>query len=98
MPRRAARKDKNHRTIAAALTDAGCTVVDLSQLGGGVPDLLVGATDNNTGVYTWLLCEIKSPGGTLTPMEAAFLQSLPDDAPSIVARSLDDILDWFGRL
>lgn len=36
-----ARKDGNHAAIAKALVQYGCSVLDLSQLGGGVPDLLV---------------------------------------------------------
>lgn len=39
--RRAARTDHNHAAIMRALKDAGCGVVDLSAVGGGVPDLLV---------------------------------------------------------
>ena len=40
--RRAARTDANQAAIVQALRQAGCTVIDLSAVGGGVPDLLVG--------------------------------------------------------
>lgn len=40
--RRAARTDGNHSQIMRALRAVGCSVLDLSQLGGGVPDLLIG--------------------------------------------------------
>lgn len=40
--RRAARRDKNHQEIVAALRKAGCTVLDLGAVGCGCPDLLVG--------------------------------------------------------
>jgi len=40
--RRAAKKDRNHVEIVAALRKAGATVVDLGAVGHGVPDLLIG--------------------------------------------------------
>lgn len=40
--RRAARVDENHAIIVSAFRSLGCSVVDLSRVGGGVPDLLVG--------------------------------------------------------
>lgn len=39
--RRAARTDENQQAIVDALRAAGCGVIDLSKVGGGVPDLLV---------------------------------------------------------
>ena len=45
--RRAARTDANHREIVAALRKAGASVADLSAVGGGVPDLLVGFRSRN---------------------------------------------------
>lgn len=39
--RRAARVDGNHSDIAAALRQAGCSVLDLSRVGQGCLDLLV---------------------------------------------------------
>ena len=52
--RRLARKDKNHSAIVEALRYAGCSVLDLSQLGRGVPDILVGRNGSDQ------LVEIKS--------------------------------------
>jgi hypothetical protein len=49
------RKDKNQGAIVAALEGAGCLVFDLSEIGGGCPDILV-ARD---GVL--YLLEIKNP-------------------------------------
>lgn len=40
--RRAARVDRNHADIVKALRQAGCNVLDLSRVGNGCPDLLVG--------------------------------------------------------
>ena len=53
--RRAARVDDNHAEIVAALRRVGCSVCDLSAVGGGVPDLLVGIGNRN------ILIEVKSP-------------------------------------
>jgi len=51
--RRAARTDRNHREIVEGLRRTGCTVLDLSGVGGGCPDVLVGSAG-----YNWLF-EIK---------------------------------------
>lgn len=40
--RRAARKDANHNSIGDHLRSLGWSVLDLSRLGGGVPDMVVG--------------------------------------------------------
>lgn len=40
--RKYARKDKNHGLITSELVQLGCSVVDMSSLGGGVADILVG--------------------------------------------------------
>lgn len=51
--RRAARVDRNHGEIVGLLRAAGVEVVDLSAVGGGVPDLLCGAQGR------WVLVEVK---------------------------------------
>lgn len=50
---RARRVDANQAEIVAALREVGCTVLDMSRLGGGAPDLAVGY-----GGLT-ILCEVK---------------------------------------
>lgn len=42
MSKYAKRVDANHTQVVEALRAAGCVVDDLSAIGGGVPDLLVG--------------------------------------------------------
>ena len=42
MPRYAARTDANHADIIALLRKAGCSVLDMSRLGGGAPDIALG--------------------------------------------------------
>ena len=59
--RRACKVDITQAGIVKALREAGATVQDLSAVGRGVPDLLVGYNDVN------YLVECKSPGGKLTP-------------------------------
>lgn len=61
--RRACKVDVTQASIVKALREAGATVQDLSAVGRGVPDLLVGY---NTVNY---LIECKSPGGKLTPQQ-----------------------------
>lgn len=64
--RRACKVDVTQASIVKALREAGATVQDLSAVGRGVPDLLVGY---NTVNY---LIECKSPGGKLTPVQSVF--------------------------
>lgn len=58
--RRAAKTDKNQKEIVGALRMAGCTVTDLSAVGEGCPDLVVGRAGHN------YLLEVKGPKGKLT--------------------------------
>ena len=51
--RRAARTDANHAEIVRTLRALGCSVQDLSRVGEGCPDILVGVCGRN------LLMEIK---------------------------------------
>lgn len=48
--RRAARTDRNHSEIVRGLRRSGCTVLDLSAVGEGCPDALVGRCG-----YNWLM-------------------------------------------
>ena len=51
--RRAARVDANQAEIVKLLRKAGCSVLDMSRLGGGAPDIAIGY-----GGLT-MLCELK---------------------------------------
>jgi hypothetical protein len=67
--RRASKVDDNHAEVVKALRKIGAKVVDLSRVGGGVPDLLVGIAGK------WLLIEVKDGAKTasrrrLTPAQA----------------------------
>jgi len=70
--RQAARVDSNQAIIVDALRCAGCSVLVLSRVGQGCPDLLVGhGGPNGRNV----LLEVKTPKGELTPDEERFLNS-----------------------
>jgi hypothetical protein len=71
---RARRTDANHQEIAEAARTLGCTVLDLSRVGGGCPDLLIGVY---MGRKLNLLVEVKdgskSPSARkLTPDQERF--------------------------
>lgn len=57
--RRAARTDANHAQIVATARKCGCTVLDLSKVGDGCPDLLLGISTAD-GTKN-LLVEVKNP-------------------------------------
>lgn len=59
-PRRRTQSDPNQAAIVAALRKTGRTVEVISDVGGGVPDLLVGFHGR-----TYLL-EVKAPGDDLS--------------------------------
>ena len=40
--RRAARVDTNHSAVVKAFRECGCTIEDLSGVGGGCPDIVIG--------------------------------------------------------
>lgn len=64
--RRAAKKDKNHNTIAQVFLDEGCSVFDASGVGQHFPDLVV-AKDGDT-----VLVEVKGKNGKLTEGQREF--------------------------
>ena len=64
----ARKTDSNQTEIVDALEKIGCSVVDLSRVGDGVPDILVGWR----GVC--VLLEIKTIGGKLNPKQTEFAQ------------------------
>lgn len=84
-------RDANHAVVVAALERVGCFVIDLSSVGGGVPDLLVA----RHGVLR--LMEIKNPDGRtarrakseiangelLNDEQIAFLARYGDSGPPI---------------
>lgn len=89
-----AKTDMNHAEIVRALRQAGCSVLDLSRVGGGCPDLLVARAGYN------VLIEVKRPkakgdsGGRLTPEQEVFMQMWRGKA--VVVDSVDAALKAVG--
>lgn len=86
--RRRRKVDANQAEIVEGLRACGWFVEVLSDVGRGVPDLLVG------GRGIWCLVEIKSPGGRLTPDQASWAvrSSLRNTGPLLIAYSLQSAL------
>lgn len=82
--RRAARVDSNHAAIVQALRKCGAAVIDLSRVGDGCPDLLVGMLGRN------VLLEVKAEKGHLRPNQHALIATWPGEA--YVVRSVDEAL------
>jgi len=88
--RRAARTDRNHAEIVKGLRRSGCTVLDLSSVGCGCPDILVGRAGHN-----WLF-EIKDgakppSARKLTAPEQSFFESWRGNVQ--VVNSLQEAID-----
>ena len=70
--RRHGRRDRNHGDIVAMARQCGATVVDLGDVGGDCPDLLIGHKGRN------LLVEVKDgarPGAKLEPGQQTFRET-----------------------
>lgn len=93
------RVDNNHAEIRDGLRELGFMVLDFSQVGYGIPDLLVGGFSNRLLKDAGLFTEIKRPGEyTLTPAEQLVHDFMEDfNIPHAVVHSIEDVLWWFGR-
>ena len=83
-----AKVDRNHAEIVKALRAAGRRVLDLSRVGQGCPDILVGWGGHQ------VLMEIKADKGKLTPQQEAFRASWP--CPVVIVRSVGEALAATG--
>jgi VRR-NUC domain-containing protein len=91
LPARHGRKDKNHGEIVEALKRVGCGVIDLSQLGGGVPDLLVSLRNGRRREL--ILVEVKTATGKLNARQRAFEAA---GWEVYTVRSVDEVLKVVG--
>jgi Holliday junction resolvase len=89
--RRRARKDLIHAEVARALTAAGGTVADTSQLGGGFPDIVYGR-----GGVTWML-ECKDSNGSHTPAQKEFIARWRG-GPVLTIHSVQEALEVVGAI
>jgi len=76
---RLGRPDRNQPEIVDALVRAGAQVIDLTGVGDGCPDLLVGYRREN------FLVEVKNPhtGGDLTPRQVEFARTWPGQTATV---------------
>lgn len=93
--RRAARVDANQAAVVAALRRAGCYVQDLSGVGGGCPDLLVGYRG------AWHLLEVKDGAKPpsrreLTPAELRWHEAAARHAPVGLVETVEQALAQVG--
>ena len=90
--RRAAKVDASQPAIVEALRKAGCSVLDLSRHGSGVPDVLVYAPR----LCAYCLVEIKAAGKrkNLTPKQVEFHKNWR--GPVVVVESVDEALQLFA--
>ena len=89
------RKDSNHKEIVDALEKCGAEVFDLSRMGGGFPDIVVGYR----GV--WYLLEIKNPTNSygkrgFSPRQKEWVDR--QHAPVHLVRSIDEALVAIGAV
>jgi hypothetical protein len=87
--RKHGRTDDNQEKIVRALRLVGATVADLSAVGGGVPDLLVGFRSRNH------LLEVKGPQGKLTPAQEQWRHRWRGNPP-VTVRTVDEALTAVG--
>lgn len=96
-PHYGAKVDANQKQIIDDLRRLGFHVIDTSSLGGQVLDIFVAGWHGVRHQWEWLHVEIKTARGKLTEGEARFFEQCPE-CPAIVARSTEDVLEWFTRI
>jgi len=89
-------KDANQNPIVRELTQAGYSVCDLSAVGYGLTDLLVGGIDRRTGERRNWLMEIKTEKGKLNLLQREWHAAWR--GPVHVVRSADEALVIVGVL
>jgi len=94
--------DANQAQIIADLTQLGFFVQDVSKLAHLGFDILVWGWHGVLNRPALLAVEVKTPGGTLTKREREVqemvITGFGPEAPYLVARCTEDILDWFTRV
>lgn len=90
------KKDANQTPIVEQLTDAGYSVQDMSAVGGGLTDLLVGGIDRRDGTRKNWLLEVKTAKGKLNPLQEEWHGNWR--GPVHVVRTIDEALAIVGVL
>lgn len=91
MKPRHGRTDANHGEIIKCFEDLGCTVVDLSQVGSGMLDLLIGL------VGVDCIVEVKTQEGKLRGCQETFIAKWRGRNPAVV-RTQQDCIDLVQRI
>lgn len=78
------RKDANHDALTGIYQQMGCSVVDISSQGGGIPDAVVGAA----GVTDFV--EFKTPDGEVEPAQETFYKTWRG-SPVWIIRTQNDV-------
>ena len=84
-----AKADQTQQEIMRAVREFGGEVQSLHRVGQGVPDLLVAYQGQ------WLLVEVKTDDGGLTPKEIEWHERFSHHAPVLVWRSWLDVWEAF---
>lgn len=85
------RTDANHSEVIGWFEYMGCTVVDLSQIGSGVLDLLVGL------VGVDVIVEVKTEDGKLRHCQQTFIDKWRGRKPAVV-RTQQDCIDLVQKI
>lgn len=92
----AKRTDANQAEIVQALRQAGYSVCDLSKVGGGVTDLLIGGICKETGKRRNWILEVKTVTGKLNKRQQAWHADWRGQRD--VVRTIDEALAAVGAL
>lgn len=95
--RQTAKIDQNQPDLVKQLRDMGAAVQHLHQLGGGVPDLLVGYRGR------WLVVEVKNPAlppskRQLTPDEIKWHEAFAQHGPIFIWETIEDAVRDLNKL
>ena len=85
------RADNNQKEIIEALRQIGASVLVLSQVGGGCPDLLIGFRNQS------ILMEVKTKKGKLKPEQIEFIYRWRGNQVQIV-RSVEEAIELCSDL
>jgi hypothetical protein len=88
---RFSRRDANHPQVVGWYEELFCSVVDLSAVGGGVPDLLVGCAGRSE------LVEVKTEDGDLEPNQLTFAKTWRGN-PVVVVRTQAEVIAHVQRI
>jgi len=84
------RADDNQRELVDFMRAVGCSVLILSQVGNGCPDLLVGWKGQN------YLFEVKTETGRLSDRQKDFKECWRGKPP-VVIRNIEDVVEWLNK-